>query len=284
MPSTHPVNRFHVRRTLRLAQGIALLVPALAGAAAPPPAATPAPVENLTFHRTLSYILKVDGKAVPGGRFYLSDRGDAYLIIGPQLPGPVLVELQSKTVSTLASAPAEGPDGSLALPAGVARKPQGEYEIQDSSPAFTIDGKNVRLDYPSPLLKLQKVEAIYAYNPEYKRRATVYQPNPAALAQLAQIKEPVRLRIYFGTWCSICTNAMPRLMKVLDGLPKAALEVEYYGLPQERDADTEPARMKLQGLPTAIVYRQGQEVGRIEGKAWQQPEIALRAILFPGST
>ena len=100
------------------------------------------------------------------------------------------------------------------------------------------------------------------------------------LAQLAAIKQPVRLRVYFGSWCSVCTRALPNLMKVLDGLKGILFAVEYYGLPEDRNADPEPARMNLQGIPTAIVYRQGREVGRITGEQWQQPEATLSALLM----
>lgn len=243
-------------------------------------AAAPAPPktdEAQTFHRTLDYVVKVDGQAVPGVKSYVTERGDAYLIVVPKL-GPVLLSLRSREVALLAQAPAEH-GGLVALPAAAARKPVGQFEIAREAPVFTLDGRRVALEYPPPLLGLQPLAAVRAYNPDYDRKAASYQPDAAALAGLAAMKEPVRLRVYFGTWCPVCSRVLPNLFKVLDSLPKAPLTVELYGLPQDRDADPEPARMNLQGIPTGIVYRQGREIGRLTGQDWQQPEVALWQLL-----
>jgi hypothetical protein len=259
---------------------VAAAPPAAAQAPAQAPSASPAAPKAQTFHRTVDYVLKVDGKTVTGARFFASDEGGAYLILGATPPGPVLIQLRSKEVATLAAAPAER-GGVVTVPAGAARKPQGQYEIQGSTPAFTVDGKRVRLENPVPLLGLQPAAAVRSYNPEYERKAALYRPDEAALARLTAIEEPVRLRVYFGTWCSVCSQVLPGLFKVTDSVKNPRLTVEYYGLPEERGADPEPARMGLQGVPTGIVYRKGEEVGRITGKQWQQPEVALRDILAP---
>jgi thiol-disulfide isomerase/thioredoxin len=254
---------------------------ALCGALLPAVAAEPPERNPRIFLPTLAYVLRVDDQPAPAGKFYRSERDDAYLILSSRLPGPVLLELRSKQVVLLATAPPARADGALALAEVDARKPQGVFEVRDGAPSFAVEGKQVRLAYPPPLLGLQSAAALRSYNPEYGRRAAAYQPDAAALARLAASTRPVRLRIYFGTWCPTCTRELPNLMKVLDSLDGAGFAVEYYGLPEERGADPEPARMKLQGLPTAIVYRQGQEAGRITGKQWQQPEVALREILAP---
>ena len=263
-----------VRRLSSL--GAALL---LGGALALPAAADPAQAQS--FHRTLAYTLKIDGKEVPGGRFYLSDANDAYLIVGPSLPGAVLLDLHTKAVSTLAAPPAEKADGTLALPAGSERKAQGQFTVDGDAPVFAVDGKHVRLDEPAPLLKLQSAQSLRAYNPEYARRAAVYKPDPAVLSQIAKLKEPLRMRVYFGSWCPVCSNALPRLLKIMDALPGIPLTVELYGLPPGIKGDPEAARVNIAGLPTAIVYRKDQEIGRIVGMAWQRPEATLRAIVAP---
>ncbi|HZF14233.1 MAG TPA: thioredoxin family protein [Thermoanaerobaculia bacterium] len=267
------------RRAGQIALCAALLLPLLAAAKAPGVAPTPEAAQ--TFHPTLSYLLRIDGQVAPEGKFYASEHDDLYLILSRQLSGPVLLDLHAQTVATLAPLPAARADGTLVVPAGTARKPQGQFEVQGSSPAFTVEGRKVRLEYPAPLLGLQGVAAIRAYNPEYDRRAAAYHPDPAALARLAAVQQPVRLRVYFATWCPVCSRALPKLIKVLDGLKGKPFAVEYYGLSEDRNADPEPARMNLQGLPTAVVYRQGKEVGRMTGQQWQQPEVALDALLAP---
>jgi thiol-disulfide isomerase/thioredoxin len=272
-----PTSTSSLRHLRRLPVALcAILLPALAAAAKPP--VLPAGAE--TFHPTLSYVLRVEEKVVPGARSYATERGDVYLIVSAQLPGPVRLDLRSREVATLARVPAER-GGVLVVPAGEPRKPQGQYEIQNGSPRFTVEGKRARLEYPPPLLGLQPVAAIRSYNPDYDRRAAAYRPDATAVAKLAAVQEPVRLRVYFGTWCPTCTETLPNLMKVLQALKGAPFTVEYYGLPPDLDTDPERARRNVQRVPTAIVYRRGAEVGRITDDQWLRPDLALRAILVP---
>ena len=61
---------------------------------------------------------------------------------------------------------------------------------------------------------------------------------------------------------------------------------EYYGLP--RPFDDEPVALKanIRAVPTGVVYRDGKEIGRIEGGEWKIPELALKtsvAVVEPPS-
>lgn len=262
-----------------------LALPAAPALAVPPPTAPPtappAPAAQ-TFLPTGEYVLVVDGKPAPDARLYVAASGDAYLVLSARLPAPVLLDVPARRVSTLAAAPAPDPAGTagaVVLGAAATATPQGTFQVEGDTPAFTVAGVHARLADAPPLLGEQTAAALRRHDPGYARRATAYQPVPSAMAHLASVTSPVRLRVYFGSWCPICAQSVPRLLKVLDGLQKAPYTVELYGLPREKSADPEPARMNLQGLPTAIVYRHGQEVGRITGGQWRQPELALQAIL-----
>jgi thiol-disulfide isomerase/thioredoxin len=244
-------------------------------------AAQPAAAAEQLFQPTGEYLLQIDKQAVPDAKVYVSPKGDAYLIVSSRLAGgPVLIDVPGHRVSTVVTALLPRADGSLAVAGGATLTPQGSYAIEGESPTFTVAGAHARLVAGPPLLGEQTADALLRHDPGYGRRAAAYQPDAAALARLAAVPAGVRLRVYFGSWCPICAQAVPRLIKVIATLKQPHLAVEYYGLPQDRDADPEPARMNLHGLPTAIVYGQGnKELGRITDDQWRRPEVALRTIL-----
>lgn len=281
-PAISPVSaaRRLLTPTFALALAALLLHAAAGASSASGAAAPPAPtVSAQVFQPTGEYVLRVDNQPAPEAKLYVAEKGDAYLVLSSRLAAPVLLDVPSKRVSTLGAAPAARADGSLVVGAATALTPQGSFQVEGEAPAFTVAGVHARLEPAPPLLGEQTAAALRRHDPGYGRRAAAYQPDAAALGRLAAASGPVRLRVYFGSWCPICAQSVPRLLKVIDSLKQPPYVVEFYGLPQDREADPEPKRMDLHSLPTAIVYRQGREVGRITGDQWRQPEVALRTVL-----
>jgi hypothetical protein len=54
---------------------------------------------------------------------------------------------------------------------------------------------------------------------------------------------------------------------------------EFYGLPTQFGNEPEAKRMGIDGVPTGVVYRGNQEIGRIAGGDWSIPELAIKKIL-----
>jgi len=237
------------------------------------------------FLPTLDYVLTIGDRSDPAAEFYLSERGDAYLIFSEEFPSPVVLRLADRGVLEVPEGGlSRSEDGLIDLLPSAERRSLGEFGVDGNTPTFELDGETVKIAYPEPLLGDQELAALQDYNPEYERRTAGYRPDPALMRELAEAvgEEPLRVKIYFGTWCSICSRAMPHLMKVLDSLGEGAeVEVEYYGLPQERGADPEVEKAGLQGLPTAIVYRGEEEIGRLERDQFRRPEESLGALLVP---
>ena len=82
------------------------------------------------------------------------------------------------------------------------------------------------------------------HNPEYAWRAELYQPTPENLAKVAAVAGELRLRIYFGSWCSVCEQYMPRIVSLVEALEEKP-KLEYYGLPEDHDSDPELERLGL---------------------------------------
>jgi len=274
------------RTSSSLRRPLALLL--LAAASITIPAARPAMGQAVPsdavlrgFQRIGEYVLLVNGKEDKSAEIY-QNKLPAYLILATSLPSPVLLNPRAGTVETVnLMKVAKQADGSVDLLADAALAAQGKFEIKGEAIAFTSEGKQVTLNPNPPLLGPKKNADLKAHNPEYARTAKNYNPNPASIAALKKEAQPVTVRVFFGSWCPHCRQHVPLLLKVEDLLGPSKIHFEYYGLPHDFK-DPEAQKQKIRGVPTAIVYVNGRETGRLETQDWTAPEVSLSKVLGVG--
>jgi len=264
----------HTRSSLRRAVTALLLL-----AAAMP--AVPAAAQT-GFKRIGDYVLIVNGQEDKGAEIYQNDSLPAYLILPTVLPSPVLLTPRAGTVQTVnLMKVAKQQDGTASLLPNATLAQQGRFEIQDGKVIFSSEGKKVAMSPNPPLLGLKKNADLKAHSPEYARSAQSYTPNPAVMQALKKEREPVTVRTFFGSWCPHCKEHVPLLLKVEDQLGGSKIRFEYYGMPRDFK-DAEAQRLKITGVPTAIVYVNGRQVGRMESQDWVAPEVSLSKLLGIG--
>jgi thiol-disulfide isomerase/thioredoxin len=277
------------RRTLLRSLGALGVLGAVALAAAlvtapAPVAAQGAPADAVLrdFELIGDYVLEIEGREVAGAEILQSERAVAILVLAPGLPSAVLLTPRSAEVATLDLAGvARQADGSMDVLADAEPVPAGKFEVAGESVAFKIDGRQAMLKPKPPLLESHSGGDLKAYDPGYARAARAYQPDDAALASLRSQSQPVKVRVFFGSWCSYCKRYLPRLLRVEDELRGSRVQFEYIGLTRALD-DPEAQRLRVNSVPTGIVYVGGREVGRLQGNAWQAPESGLRELLQKG--
>jgi thiol-disulfide isomerase/thioredoxin len=263
-----------------------LLVTAAAGAWPARAQAVPSDSVLRGFQKIGDYLLIVNGREDQGAEIYQNDRIPAYLILAPALPSPVLLTPRAGTVETVnIMKVAKQKDGSVDLLADAALAQQGRFEIDGEKVVFTSEGKQASLAPKPPLLGLKKNGELKSYSPDYARTAQAYNPNPAMIATLKKLKQPVTVRVFFGSWCPHCRQHVPMMLKVEDQLNGSKIRFEYYGLPHDFK-DPEAKRLNIKGVPTALVYVNGLQTGRLEGNDWNAPEVSLSKLLGgqPGKT
>lgn len=158
--------------------------------------------------------------------------------------------------------------------------PQEDFlTVRLRGPNVTVerDGLTMTLQEGPPLLGDRTLDELVEALPEYRRDAARYTPDAAALEKLRRVKQPTELLIFFGSWCPHCAQAVPRLVRVLQDVRGAPIAVTFHGVPHEGDPTMEDLRVT--GLPTAIVRRDGKEVARMEGEEWVAPEKNLAAVV-----
>ena len=234
------------------------------------------------FQLVGDYQLFLEGQEAAGAQLYLSRTAGAFLVIADDLPSPVMLSARNQAsykVQLLKISPA-GEDTVDLLPGALFGSPMPFRQIPKGL-EFDVDGVRAQLRQRPSLAGEATLEALYDHDPGYRRSANAYESDEAVIAEVAELADGVEVRTVFGSWCHVCERFMPRGLKVHEQLQDAPLRFTYYGLGDDNPwGDAEVDRLGVTELPTAIVYRNGEEIGRyIGGPGWTRPEVSLRDIL-----
>jgi thiol-disulfide isomerase/thioredoxin len=269
----------------RRAMATLLLAAAATTIAAPAVRAQIVPSDSVLrgFQKIGDYMLVVNGKEDKGAEIYQNNSLPAYLILGTALPSPVLLTPRAGTVETVQLMKVvKQKDGTVDLLADATLAPQGKFQLQDQNVVFTSEGRKASLTPKPPILGLKRSADLKSYSPDYVRTAQQYSPNAATIAALRKQAQPATVRVFFGSWCPHCKQHVPQILKIEDQLGGSKIRFEYYGLPHDFK-DPEVKRLKIKAVPTAIVYVNGREAGRLEGNDWNAaPEASLSRVLSGG--
>ncbi len=254
--------------------------------AAPPPLLAEIPPDAMFSGFVLSgdYTFELAGKTLTHAEIYHSDRAASYLVIAPELKSPLLINPRTQTVESVhLMKVAKREDGSIDLLADATLDLVDRFQIAGKEVHFTLNDKPAKL-LPKPwLLGSHAGDELLSYNPEYARLAAAYTPSPLGLTGLRGQTREVRVRVYFGSWCPACKRLVPRLLRVSREIAGSKIRFEYYGLPSPVSDDPEANRLKIDGVPTAIIYLGDREIGRLMRDQWDAPEVSLLQVLNKAS-
>jgi len=232
------------------------------------------PIDDLELTR--DYVLKVDGVDVDGAEIYHSRYEVAYLVVSPELPSALLFSPRGRSVQSVDGeklAKAAGPTAKLG--GAAAARYLGEYEEHRGVMTFKLDdGRTVALEPRPPLLGRQSNESLEERHPRYGEKARAYRPRKAAMSTMAIPRGEVRVRVYFASWSPICERLVPKVLRVEQEL-RGRVRFEYYGLPNPLSDDPVVARDSILSVPTVVVYVDDEEIGRLSGRALDEPEAAF---------
>ena len=277
LPSPSPSHRpgGRLRRTSPL---ICLL--ALALLAALPLGAQGADSLFQGFQPSADYVLEVDGELDRGAEIYYQQRIPAFLVLPSKLSSPLLLVARTKAVQSVHIMKiAKKSDGSLDLMADAVFASKGQFEIDGTSLLFAVDGTSFVLRDKPPLLGLRAGTDLETYSESYQRLSDSYSPADSVLAALRAQTREVHVRVYFGTWCPFCQRYVPRMMKVADEIAGSKVKIDFYGLPRQINEDPVARQANVSSVPTAVVYVDGKEAGRLQSEDWRAPERALEKLL-----
>lgn len=234
------------------------------------------------FQLVGDYQLFLQGQEAPDAQLYLSRTAGAFLVVADGLPSPVLLSARNqmtRKVQLLKISPA-GEDTLDLLPGALFGPPMPFRPIPKGL-EFAVDGVLAQLRQRPSWAGEATLADLYTHEPGYRRDASSYESDPAAVAEAAALGAGIEVRVVFGSWCHVCERFMPRGLKVHEQLQDSPVRFTYYGLGDDNPwGDAEVDRLGVTELPTAIVYRNGEEIGRfIGGPGWTNPEVSLLNIL-----
>ncbi|KUO63321.1 hypothetical protein APF79_09975 [bacterium BRH_c32] len=113
------------------------------------------------------------------------------------------------------------------------------------------------------------------YDPEYE----FYDVDSTKLPN-AELFEGVTIKIVFGSWCSDSKREVPRFIKMMETLNYDISKIEIYGVDRNKiSPDGEVEKLNVELVPTFIIYREGNEIGRIVESPKKSLEEDLKDIL-----
>lgn len=221
--------------------------------------------------------LVVAGALDSQAQIYQSAADAAVLVVSDRLPSPVLLHVRSRGVQAVPRARLREIGAGVSIERGDPLQDLGVFVVEGTDVRFSHGAVAAALRPKPALVGEHTLEELYEHTPSYRVGAEAYTPDPSVLAKLRTVGETYRVRVVFGSWCSVCKQYLPRGLAVAGALGGAAIRFEYLGLPVEDPWHTpEVERLGIKSLPTAIVYRGTEEIGRFAGgEEWQQPEERL---------
>lgn len=115
----------------------------------------------------------------------------------------------------------------------------------------------------------------------WRKRLESVEIDESTAEKLGEVSEGATVEVYFGTWCSDSLREVPRLWKSLQAVDgNIPFSVEYVALDRNFDAgDASIEGKDIQFVPTFLVHRDGEEVGRIVESSPRTLERELLALL-----
>ena len=148
---------------------------------------------------------------------------------------------------------------------------------------FVTEGTRVLLEPRDSILGELTLDQILAELPEFRRAFMAYEPQKGAVKMLASYEKPVKVLIFFGSWCPHCEKTVPLLSKVLHQISNSQFEPHFYAVPRKISEGPIARQYKVDAVPTVILIGEdGTELKRLSGEELLNPETVLSAALFFG--
>ncbi len=232
------------------------------------------------FEPSGEFEVELAGEELEGLELFHSDRAGAYLIMAPALKSPLLVNTRSRSIEAVSLMKvSKNDDGTIDLLNGAVFDNLGPFQTRHQSLVFNVKGQQMTLKVKPALLGNQKAQSLSEHNPGYLFKSAAYELDGTQMEALKAEKRDVSVKIFFGTWCPVCSRLVPKVMRLEEGLEGSKINFEYYGLPRVMTDDPVTQEMGIKGVPTGIVYVGGKEIGRLTGRELHKPEAAIQKVL-----
>lgn len=260
----------HRLSTARLAALVLAATVALAPAAAS--AATWRPMRALR--------LLVDSKLDAAASIYVAE-GGVLLVTPSSGDWSYLIWVKDGRAAAIKRSNVAMSGGAPALdPASVEGRPVSEFRKSGANVHLVHDDHSLWLTPRPPLVGEVVLEQILMQKPEYRKAADAYTPDPQAVGFLSSVSDSVELIAFFGSWCSVCNEEIPKLIRTVESARNGRITVRYFAVSEDLKEPREALKKhSVSATPSLLVYRNGVELGRIVEHPQKTIEADIAAIL-----
>jgi thiol-disulfide isomerase/thioredoxin len=254
---------------------LSVAVPALAqGPPAPP---------SRPWTENFDYTVEVNGAISPSARLFNAKGRPAMLLMCPELGGTVVIDLQQRQVRQIpVEAFRELPEGAgIEVAEGAVEGAPAPYTMDGETVIFYWEGKRAKIIRKPPMVGEVTLDELLARLPIYRKGMDAYDPPTSDVSYLKGYELPVKVHVFFGSWCPHCRQTVPRFLKSLEAAGNDHISLAFTGVPPQF-REYPPARDKqVKGVPTFIVYDGDREIGRFSAiPEGSSTEHELVKILF----
>jgi thiol-disulfide isomerase/thioredoxin len=239
---------------------------------------------DVTCQPDYDFCVEVDGDYPADARFYRSETRGQFFIDIPAMANGFLMDLKAKQLT--------------AVPRDRITRGEEDLTYQDGLPAdapayaFSIDGPIIRFDAGSRKVRILRVldrpalvgevaiDELLVDRAEYRAGMSNYTPDETALRAVSSYDKPIKIDIYFGTWCPHCKKYVPKILRIANDADNNQIVFNPIGVPKNFGAEEGPwSGKKIQVIPTVIISQNGKEITRLSTHDSALPEIELAGIL-----
>ncbi len=115
------------------------------------------------------------------------------------------------------------------------------------------------------------------YNDEYFG----YEPDEFLIEQIKNLSDNIDIQIFMGTWCSDSRREVPRFLKILDAANYEQKKLQIINVDRQKRSPTHEEKNKnIEYVPTFVITKNGNEIGRIVEFPIMTLESDLQSILL----
>lgn len=229
-----------------------------------------------------THVLELDGQILDDADIYFSPLEVFYLAVSKELEAPLMISPRGRLVQWVDGKKLKkrGPVNAT-LGSRAAGRSVGKYNLHHKVYSFDLEGAQAKL-VPAPLLLgRQSIESMKGHHKLYAHRSQAHVIKRTGLKILPVRDGEVLVQVFFNSQDSMCKRILPKILKLEETFrgPKKNLRFEYFGLPARFPEDEKARELGVWGVPIAIVYVDGKEVGRVRALELDRPEENLLPLL-----